>query len=278
MENCCGQGYDGAGNMAGKCNGAATRIQQEHPKALYAHCKSHLLNLCVASSCTLPLVRNMMSHVRVVSQFFNAQPKRFALLTKMIPDLVPNADHTHLIDVCRTLWIARLDGIDVFMEIIVAVVASLEAAQNNDDGSWNNDSIKDGNSLFHATVSFESLICLVTVCQMLQETRPLTKQLQATQLDVIAAVENINLLYASLRLIRNEMEEKHQILFDEAKNLAGKLGTVPSRPRTARIKVHRESSPADNPCEYYRRVLSIPFFDHLTNQIQTRFSERMWLF
>ena len=45
MENGCGQGYDGAGNMAGKCNEAVTRMQQQHSKALYANCKSHLLNI-----------------------------------------------------------------------------------------------------------------------------------------------------------------------------------------------------------------------------------------
>ena len=34
MDNCRGQGYDGAGNMAGKCSGAAARIQWLHPQAL----------------------------------------------------------------------------------------------------------------------------------------------------------------------------------------------------------------------------------------------------
>ena len=50
---CCGQGYDGAGNMAGKCIGASTLILKEYPKAAYVHCKSHVLNLCVASSCAI---------------------------------------------------------------------------------------------------------------------------------------------------------------------------------------------------------------------------------
>ena len=64
-ENCRGQGYDGAGKMAGKCSGAAVNIQREYPKALYVHCHSHVLNLCVASA----WVKNMMGHVRVVSEF-----------------------------------------------------------------------------------------------------------------------------------------------------------------------------------------------------------------
>ena len=41
MQNCRGQGYDGAGNMADKCIGAATLISKEYPAALYVHCAAH---------------------------------------------------------------------------------------------------------------------------------------------------------------------------------------------------------------------------------------------
>ena len=70
---CRGQGYDGLGNMAGKCNGASTLIQRQYPQALYVHCKSHILNLCVASACAIQLVRNVMGHARMVSESFNVQ-------------------------------------------------------------------------------------------------------------------------------------------------------------------------------------------------------------
>ena len=54
IELCRGQGYDEAGNMAGKCSGAGVRIQRAYPKAMYVHCGSHILNLCVASACSVP--------------------------------------------------------------------------------------------------------------------------------------------------------------------------------------------------------------------------------
>ena len=49
--DCRGQGYDRAGNMAGRLSGAAARIQAVQDKAIYVHCNSHILNLCVASCC-----------------------------------------------------------------------------------------------------------------------------------------------------------------------------------------------------------------------------------
>ena len=69
MNDCLGQCYDGAGNMAGRLNGASTLIRAEHEKALYVHSMNHRLNLCVANTCGIPLVRNMMDVVKKISDF-----------------------------------------------------------------------------------------------------------------------------------------------------------------------------------------------------------------
>ena len=112
MDDCRGQSYDGAGNMAGRYVGASTLIQRQFPKAVYVHCMNHRLNLCVANSCTLPLVRNMMGTVRKLSEFFTNSPKRQHHLVEKVKELLPNSNHRILIDVCRTRWIACLDGLD----------------------------------------------------------------------------------------------------------------------------------------------------------------------
>ena len=65
-----GQSYDGAGNMAGKYNGVSSLIQGQFSTALYVHCMNHRLNLCVADTCSLYLVKNMMSVVRNLSSYF----------------------------------------------------------------------------------------------------------------------------------------------------------------------------------------------------------------
>ena len=71
MDDCRGQCYDGAGNMSGHIVWV-----NEHDKAIYVHCMNHMLNLCVADTCQLPLVRNMMDVVRKLSEFFDNSPKR----------------------------------------------------------------------------------------------------------------------------------------------------------------------------------------------------------
>lgn len=68
---CRGQGYDGAANMGGKSKGAASIICSKFPKALYFHCTSHKLNLCIARSCKLNSVMNMMDTITCLANFFN---------------------------------------------------------------------------------------------------------------------------------------------------------------------------------------------------------------
>ena len=99
-----------------------------------------------------------MNTVRVVSDFFNNSPKRFDLITKKIKESNPRVSHTKLTDVCRTCWLARIDGLEIFIELFVAVVKSLEVIKDNAGGSWNADSIWDASGLFHSNfVSIHNL-------------------------------------------------------------------------------------------------------------------------
>eukprot|EP00794_Sanderia_malayensis_P017256 gene17256-18981_t len=127
MSLCRDQGYDGAGNMASKCAGASSRISRQYPKAPCVHFGAHALNLCVASACTIQAVRNIMSQVRVVSDFFNNSPTKNAFLIAKIKSIVPKARHIHLINVCRTRWVARIDGLDIFAEVTRPLTKQIQA-------------------------------------------------------------------------------------------------------------------------------------------------------
>ena len=73
INTCRGQCYNGAANMAGQYTGLATRSWQITPLALYTHCASHRLTLCVATACQSQSVKNMMSSVARVGIFFRHQ-------------------------------------------------------------------------------------------------------------------------------------------------------------------------------------------------------------
>ena len=97
----CGQGYDGAGNMSGKFRGCAALISQSCPRAVYVHCYSHVLNLCIAKACDLAcdlqVVRNVIGILNQVCLFFNTSPKRQALLEQVIGRLPESSSQKTLV-------------------------------------------------------------------------------------------------------------------------------------------------------------------------------------
>jgi hypothetical protein len=107
MENCRGQTYDGTGAMAGRVWGVSTRILSVYPKALYTHCTSHILNLCVVKSLDLQIVKNMMGLADSIAGFFKKSPKRQIALEMVINDTSSDdrPKRTKLKEMCRTRWV-----------------------------------------------------------------------------------------------------------------------------------------------------------------------------
>jgi len=56
--------------MAGQSKGAAACIASKYPKAIYSHCASHRLNLCVMKCCDIHEVNNMMQAADAIACFF----------------------------------------------------------------------------------------------------------------------------------------------------------------------------------------------------------------
>ena len=191
MDDCRGQSYDGAGNMAGRYVGASTLIQGAFKKALYVHCMNHRLNLCVADTWSLQMVRNMMRTVRKLSAFFSNSPKRQHHLVNKIKSLLPTSKHRVLIDVCRTRWISRIDGLDRIVELFIAILAALEDIRlnkNSEDGAagtgnWNSNSRDDAQVLSNG-INFQFIVSLVIVRYILDLTRPATVKLQREEMDI----------------------------------------------------------------------------------------------
>lgn len=82
VENIRGQDYDGAANMSSDNVGVQRRIREHSPRAVYVHCSGHCLNLVVAHSCSLPVVRNVVDKLKKCSLFFFGSPKREGKIRK----------------------------------------------------------------------------------------------------------------------------------------------------------------------------------------------------
>ena len=69
LQNCRGQGYDGATNMLSAERGVQGLLAAENSKAVYTHCNGHILNLCIVQACSIQAARNMSGTVTETAYF-----------------------------------------------------------------------------------------------------------------------------------------------------------------------------------------------------------------
>lgn len=91
--------------MAGKSRGAAARIQEAFPKAMYTHCAAHALNLCVVKCCSVAEMRNMMDTAESICRFFSNYPKKQLALERWISETSEGERRTKLKSICKTRWV-----------------------------------------------------------------------------------------------------------------------------------------------------------------------------
>ena len=81
LQNLRSQGYDGAAAMRSVFSDIQAVIKNEFPKAVYTHCISHCLNLCISDACKVDSVQNAFGILSEVCTFFRASAHRTAILS-----------------------------------------------------------------------------------------------------------------------------------------------------------------------------------------------------
>lgn len=119
-----GQGYDGAANMSGKYNGVQAIIKKKYPTAIFIHCVSHTLNLCLNAASRIPEIRNMFSMLAEICTFFRSSPKRNTILSNIFKENGKQSRRLH--SYCETRWVERHDCVNFFYESIPEIIQALE--------------------------------------------------------------------------------------------------------------------------------------------------------
>ncbi|XP_054706731.1 zinc finger MYM-type protein 1-like [Uloborus diversus] len=158
-----GQGYDGASAMRGEFRGVQAIMKQTYPKALYTHCASHSLNLCLSDGCKSRDIRNMFAILKEICTFFKSSSKRSEILKKWIKRKNPETNVTKLKRMCETRWVLRHEAIVLFKENVCAVVSALEEIGEE---SSTKDSSK-AQSLLNNVCNFSFLLSLFVASKLL---------------------------------------------------------------------------------------------------------------
>ena len=119
LKNCWRQVYDDSGAVSGVVNGLSALILKENENTLYTHCANHRLNLAMSISYKITTIRKFMNTVKEITYFFNFSPIHSEHLKQIIKNGCQNKDNAKLFDVCCTRWVSRIDGLDVFENILI---------------------------------------------------------------------------------------------------------------------------------------------------------------
>ena len=241
---------------------------------MYVHCYSHVLNLCIAKACDLPVIRNVIGILNQVCLFFNTSPKCQAILEQVIGRIPESSTRNTLVDQCRTRWVARLDSFHIFGKLYEAIVETFEEIISpSNHQSWNNEMITSANSLKVAITQWQFLIGFVAAKKGLEYAKVLSVSLQLRAKDIANAFTETSNVIKALEHIRKDVDATHLAWHEEALQLGGKVGVIPSVPCRCGRQSNRDNMPAEDSETYYRRTLTIPFLDQLVMEMNSWFSD-----
>ena len=102
-----------------------------------------------------------MDNIKDISYFFNLSPIRHQCLEINIQQELPIERHSKRLDVCRTRWVARIDGMNIFENLMPAIVSAFEDMSYNDDKKFNRDTSAKATAQLKLVLDFQFIVSLV---------------------------------------------------------------------------------------------------------------------
>lgn len=263
IEDCIGQGYDGAAAMSGHISGVQTRIREEAPAAIYVHCASHCLNLVLNHSSNVVPVRNMFTTLSEVINFFNDSPKRREMLD------------INLLTFCDTRFIQRHDAILRFTDNFEAVFNALSDMSEN--ANMDAKSKAKALSLSSAMSSPSFMVSLASAHKVMSLTVTLSKRLQSPKIDLsdgTGMVNDVNKTLQEWRRNDNAWLGGSYSVFEQANGFASIIGVQLTKPRLSGRQMHRASAvnSDESDSDYFKRSIWLPYLDAVIMHMTEKFS------
>ena len=137
---------------------------------------------------------------------------------------------TKLVDVCRTRWVERIEGLDTFNELFIPLFHLLEEIRNSSTDEYNKNIKRDALTYLNLISRFDFIVSLVITRRVLDLTLPVTQLLQGKAIDVMDGIHLISSLKDHVTVMCNTTDDFHNSCYDEALDLAQKVDVVERKP------------------------------------------------
>ena len=258
-------------------------MRNDAPKAVYTHCSGQCLNLVIAHSCALPVVRNSLDKMKASVMFFTNNPKRERLLAEVATKGGHRLElHKPLTDVFHTIWAARHHAYSHFYGSFIFIVKALEVMAlglHHDEYStdvttgWLGKYRAEANSLLSGLVKFDLIATLLTVYQVLSHLAGIAIKLQSTSLDTVQAYRMVEDVKDTYKTLRESIETDFSTSYEQAFRMAAAVEVELAKPRGAGQQKHRTNAPAETVQQYYLKNMAIALVDHVVRELGAQFSK-----
>ena len=171
---------------------------------------------------------------------------------------------------CRTRWVERHEAFQVFSDLFIPVFCCLEAVYHGVPHLNGTGKAKQMQSFLLAMSQFPFIIALQATQNILAYTKGLSVKLQGRYTDIARAYREIETVKSAIQTARTNINSCHNIVYTQAKSIAGSVGIEESVPRLASRQQHCSNVAAENCSQYYQHNLTIPLLDHLITQTSTQ--------
>ncbi len=160
----------------------------------------------------------MMEVADKTARFFSNSPKRQLSLETWIHDtLLDEEKRKKLKQMCRTRWIERREAFEVFIDLFLPIICSLEGISHG--SGWNRESQSDARSLLLALSQFQFIVTLKVTQSVLAYTRALSVK-QGRYSDIARAYWEVENVKSTVCDLRSNVNRFHARVYAEAVQLA----------------------------------------------------------
>jgi hypothetical protein len=232
-----GQGYDGASNVRGKCQGLKTRIQSLNKKAIYVWCYGHRFNLVLeaTASCCLE-VKNTFDLLEELYVFFSGHKRNAVFLNAQ-----SESSKRQLKRVSSTRWVSKESAVETTIVCFEAILEALDTLLETASDSATRTS---ATGLSKRVRDFEFIVILLILRDIFNIAGPVSKQLQGISLDLSIAsqvIKSCREKFFELRADGN-MKNSWKTVLENAKAFASRFGidTIISEKRRKKKRMYDE--------------------------------------
>ena len=140
--------------------------------------------------------------------------------------------------------------------------------------SHNSSAAQQAHQLVNVITKGQFVICLMVLSEFMSYTLSLSKHIQSSTCNLLESFSHATQIISRLNAIRTNANKEFEKIFQRACELNETVAEPITMPRITTQQSNRGNISSNSAEEYYRRVVFVPYLDHLLQELKARFESK----